>query len=81
MKQIDLDSLPESIRNQIEALSQPPKETFPVQPRQFSTDNFQTKEIKELGLKVDELIVAINELHKLVTEKSPAPQPGQKGGK
>lgn len=33
-----------------------------IAPRDYSTDGFQTKEIKELGLKVDELIKVVNKL-------------------
>ena len=61
--EIKLEDLPESIRNQIAALHEPKKEMFPIAPREFSVQNFQTKEIQELGKKMDELINALNFLH------------------
>lgn len=59
---VDISTLPENIRNQIEELNKPVKSMFPIEPREYAGSNFQTKEMTAMGNKIDEIIVAINYL-------------------
>lgn len=58
---VDLSSLPDDIRAQIEELNKPKPPLFPLEPREYGL-HFATKEIKEIGEKVDLLIEAVNTL-------------------
>lgn len=58
---VNLNELPEHIRAQIIEAQQPKKPLFPIEPREAG-GNFQTKEIKEFGEKIDLLIEAVNTL-------------------
>lgn len=71
LTEAQLASLPKELQNQISQYLEKPekKELFPLLAREYSTDNFQTKEIKELGNKIDLLIEANNELHRMITLK------------
>jgi hypothetical protein len=59
---IDIESLPDDIRAQIEELSRPKPPLFPIAPREFDP-SFATKEVREMAEKVDLLIQAVNILH------------------
>lgn len=62
MSKVDLESLPDDIRAQIEELNRPKPPLFPLAPRIYNA-TFGTKESKELCEKVDLLIEAVNTLH------------------
>lgn len=76
---IDESQLPQHIQDQIKEANKTPEPLFPIKPREYSVENFQTKEIKEVAQKVDKLIEAVNELDKRtqVTQKHESPHNGR----
>lgn len=63
MRNVDIDSLPDDLRAQIEELGKEPEPLFPIAPREFTNVHMQTKEFVEITQKVDKLIEAVNTLY------------------